>query len=38
MQVDQTMWCHTECLADRLHPSVKLYAVDVLLMRTQEMR
>ena len=33
MQVDQTMWCHTECLIKNLHPSVKLYAVDLLDMR-----
>jgi hypothetical protein len=37
MQVDHTMWCHTGCLASRLHPSVKMYAVDVLRMRVQEM-
>jgi hypothetical protein len=27
MQYDQTNFCHTACFRERLHPSVKLYAV-----------
>jgi hypothetical protein len=27
---DQQLWCHTKCLAERLHPSAKLDAVDLL--------
>ena len=33
LQIDQTIFCHTKCLADRLHPSVTMYAVDILRMR-----
>jgi hypothetical protein len=30
MQHDQELYCHTKCLLDRLHPSAKLYALDLL--------
>jgi len=36
MQRDQTLFCHTACLASRLHPSVKLYAADLVEMHTRE--
>lgn len=26
LQKDQEMYCHRKCLADRIHPSVHLYA------------
>jgi hypothetical protein len=29
-QSDQQFWCHTKCLTDRLHPSAKMYVLDVL--------
>ena len=29
-QHEQQMFCHTECLRERLHESAKLYAVDLL--------
>lgn len=31
--VDQEMFCHTSCLLRCLHPSVQLYAVDLLKAR-----
>jgi hypothetical protein len=34
-QLDQQVWCHTKCLTDRLHPSVKMYVLDVLEMREE---
>jgi hypothetical protein len=32
MQQSQEFFCHAECLRARLHPSAKLYAVDLLNM------
>jgi hypothetical protein len=29
LQRDQQLWCHTKCLRERLHPSAKLYAADL---------
>lgn len=34
-QLDQQFWCHTECLKQRLHPSVNMYVLDMLEMRTK---
>lgn len=36
MRHDQELYCHTECLLDRLHPSVKLYAIDLLEFSAEE--
>jgi hypothetical protein len=29
-QRDQQMWCHTDCLRERLHPSINLYTADLI--------
>ena len=28
-QTEQQLYCHTRCLLERLHTSVKLYALDI---------
>jgi hypothetical protein len=33
---EQQLWCHAKCLVARLHPSVKLYALDLLNHRNAE--
>ncbi len=35
LQLDQQLWCHTACLQERLHPSVKMYVLDILEMRSE---
>ena len=36
MRHDQELYCHTKCLLERLHSSVKLYAIDLLELSIEE--
>jgi hypothetical protein len=33
---NQELYCHTKCLRERLHPSAKLYALDLLALSAEE--
>ena len=34
-QTDQQLWCHTKCLTEKLHSSVKMYLLDRLEMMAE---
>jgi hypothetical protein len=38
MQHDQELFCHTRCFRERLHPAVKVYALDLLELSIEERR